>query len=168
MTRRQAKASLKSSNQPLLFCHFPRIFQNFLSLFPEISNFCHFPRIFKNFCRFFQKFDFLGSKGDFRDFGMWPNRAYLGTFWSGPRPKVAGGRVAGGSKNRFCFRAPKAHKTARFGGGEWENPFQRKRTRVGCKRAPSIFGPKSWVRAHENRPFEMGCSSWPTKPRLRV
>ena len=68
---------------------------------------------FQKIARLFQEFPILlfspeirpvsGSKGDFRDFGMWPNRAYLGTFWSGPRPKV---KVEGWPEGRKIDFAP--------------------------------------------------------------
>ena len=76
-----------------------------------------------NFCRLFQNSRFLlfsqknsiktpalGSKGGFRDFGMGPNRAYLGTFWSGPRPKLKVEGWPEGPKIDFASALPKRTK----------------------------------------------------------
>ena len=54
---------------------------------------------------------FLGPKCDFRDFGMWPNRAYLGTFGSGPVPKL---KVEGRPRGRKIDFAPALPKRTKW------------------------------------------------------
>ena len=52
----------------------------------------------------------LGPKCDFRDFAKWPNRAHLGTFGSGPTPKVEVEGRPEGRKIDFAPGLPKRSK----------------------------------------------------------
>ena len=82
----------------------------------NLADFYEQKSIVRRNCQFWgnfrQKFDlntsqrpispFLGSKGDFRDFGRWPNRAYLGTFGPGLGQRLQVKGWPGGRKIDFA------------------------------------------------------------------